>query len=37
VKNRLAQIDANRVEFHGPPPVLTSYSPGGLEAADHTN
>jgi hypothetical protein len=27
VKNRLPQIDADCVDFHGPPPLLTSYSP----------
>jgi hypothetical protein len=27
VKDRLPQIDADCVDFHGPPPVLTSYSP----------
>src|SRR6202044_2145474 len=27
VKDRLPQIDADRVDFHGPPPVLTSYVP----------
>ena len=37
VKDCLAQIDADCVDFHGPPPVLTSYSPEGQEAADHTN
>jgi hypothetical protein len=37
VKDRLPQIDADCVDFHGPPPVLTSYSPEGQEAADHTN
>jgi hypothetical protein len=36
VKDRLPQIDADCVDFHGPPPLLTSYTPEGLEAADHT-
>jgi hypothetical protein len=37
VKDCLPQIDADCVDFHGPPPVLTSYSPEGQEAADYTN